>query len=151
MFFFYRGRGGSSNRDVSTTGWVKPASDFVVTFHSNFFILLGADVSHNTAIATWKPGVRAPGLRTSLKRLTEINSVSEPLTAQVNVIVVTKVVAGVELLRQTLRTMRPVWLEADFASLWAKRCCTRRQSLNEDTVHFGFTSSRWFGHYNPFC
>lgn len=83
-----------STGDVRTSGWVKPASDFVVTFHSNIWIPLGADVSHNTAITTWKPEVREPELwNIAIAPKWEKQS-HTAVSAQVNVIVVNQTCGG---------------------------------------------------------
>ena len=132
--------------DVCSSGCVKPASDFVVTCHSNFS---RTDLSHNTAISTWIQEVWAGVLQSCRTS----HSCNKPLSklVDVNIANQTKLVAGVELLRQTLRTMRLVWLQADFASLCAQRCT---RSLNEETAHplwIHSLLSRWLGRYIPFC
>lgn len=83
FFFFLDG-------DVHTSVWVKPASDFVVTFHSNICFLLGADGSHNTAITTWSPEAR----QSELQNLVSQSEIKRPGYLHRFVIVVNRTCDG---------------------------------------------------------
>lgn len=142
-----------SAADVRTSGWLKHASDFVVTCHSNFFTLRGGRFIPNTAITTWKPEVWA-GLsqnrRTTSKALRgRLTAAIKPSPAHTCAAVVDKTCGrrwapASDFTHQALSG----WKLRGFASICAQRCCMRRRMLNEDSRSLT-VDSRCLGSYIP--
>lgn len=135
-----------STADVRTSGWVKPASDTVVTYHSNFSILLGGDLFHNTAITTWKPEAWAGVFFRSREQLhRETNGCNKLLPAQVNVIIGAQTCGRRRAPASDFTHHAPyVTGSCDFASLYAQRWCIRRPCLNEASLSYvGCMLSQW--------
>ena len=129
VFFFFFFLFYASRADVRTTEWLKPASDLVVTFHSNFPIRQGAaDLSHNTSRSHVETR-GASGWSLQRASLKPWSSSSSSSPARVSGTVVTELVAR--------RSSSCVRLYAPCAPVWPgavwSRISLRAEMLHTDT------------------